>query len=265
MTALPKVRLVCLDIDGTLTDGILGPVIPDTVEAVRRIREEMRLPVRFVTNTTSLPHRALADDLRERGYLEQASELVTPVTVARRVLPDRGHARGILHAERAAREDFAWFQDDPEGPAVLLATEAHDLRIADLEPSFRRILEGAAFYTLQRNRYFKKGDALVTDLGPVAAFLGYAAGREAETLGKPSVLLFDSVAKEAQVSRAEIVMVGDDAEFDVSASVALGMRGVLVRTGKFRPEDAARFTPRPTAVLDSVADLPAWLEATNLS
>src|SRR2546425_1070379 len=83
--------------------------------------------------------------------------------------------------------------------------------------------ERAAFYTLQRNRYFRKGGELVTDLGPVAAFLSYASGREAETLGKPSPLLFDSIAEDAGVRRAEIAMVGDDAEFDVSASVALGM------------------------------------------
>src|SRR5205809_967564 len=141
----PGIRLVCLDIDGTLTDGVLGPPIPGTVEAVRR------------------------------------------------------------------------------------------------------------------NRYFRKRGELVTDLGPVAAFLTYASGREAENLGKPSTLLFDSVAEDAGVRRSEIVMVGDDAEFDVSASVALGMTGILVRTGKFRPEDAARFTLRPSAVLDSVAELPGWL------
>jgi HAD superfamily hydrolase (TIGR01458 family) len=265
MSATANVRLVCLDIDGTLTDGILGPPIPGTADAVREIRERLRLPVRFVTNTTSVPHRVLAEEMRSLGFLEQPSELVTPVTVARRILPERGHARGILHAEPRAREDFAWFKEDPAGPAVLLATESHDLRIADLQPAFRRLLDGAAFYTLQRNRYFKKGTTLVTDLGPVAAFLTYASGKDADTLGKPSPLLFDSVAKDAGVSRDAIAMVGDDAEFDVSSSVALGMRGILVRTGKFRPEDADRFTPRPTAVLDSVALLPAWLEGANVS
>src|SRR5882762_6268113 len=121
MSAPPKVRLVCLDIDGTLTDGILGPPIPGVAEAVREVRERLRLPVRLVTNTTSVPHRALAEQLSRQGFLERPSELVTPVTVARRVLPDRGHARGILHVEPAAREDFAWFQDDPAGPAILLA------------------------------------------------------------------------------------------------------------------------------------------------
>ncbi len=253
----PEIRLVCLDIDGTLTDGVLGPPISGTAEAVRRIRQ--RLPVRFVTNTTSVPHRVLAEDLGRKGFAQDPQELVTPVTVARRVLPGRGHARGILIAEPQALEDFRWFQDDAQGPAVLLATDGNSLSISDLQPAFRRLFEGAALYALQRNRYFRKGGELVTDLGAVAAFLTYASGREGENLGKPSPLLFDSVAEDAGVRRSEIAMVGDDAEFDVSASVALGMTGILVRTGKFRPEGPRRFTPGPSAVIDSVADLPAWL------
>lgn len=257
MGAPPKIRLVCLDIDGTLTDGVMGPVIPGVVGAVHAIRT--RLPVRLVTNTTSVPHRVLAARLTEQGLLEDAGSLVTPAMVARRVLPKRGHARGLLFVEPGAREDFTWFTEDPAGPAVVLATEGHDLRIADLQPAFRRLLEGANLYALQRNRYFKKGVELVTDLGPVVAFLTYASGREAETLGKPSPLLFDALAEELGVRREEIAMVGDDAEFDVSASVGLGMSGILVRTGKYRPEDDARFTPRPTVVLESVADLPTYL------
>src|SRR4030095_17247765 len=83
---------------------------------------------------------------------------------------------------------------------------------ADLQPAFRRLLDGAAFYTLQRNRYFRKGDALVTDLGALAAFFTYASGVEAETLGKPSPLLFDAIAAECGVVREEILMAGGDAE-----------------------------------------------------
>src|SRR2546426_5249800 len=211
----PRIRLVCFDIDGTLTDGVGGPAIPGAAHALRRIRE--RMPVRLVTNTTSVPHRILAAHLTGQGLLDNPSSLVTPAVVARRTLPERGHARGLLYVGPDAREDFDWFHSDPRGPAVVLATEGHDLRIADLQPAFRRLLEGATLYTLQRNRYFRKGTELVTDLGPLAAFLAYASGREAETLGKPSKLLFDAAAKEEAVRLEEIAMVGDDAEFDVSA------------------------------------------------
>ena len=40
---------------------------------------------------------------------------------------------------------------------------------------------------------------------------------------------------------------------------AIGMRGVLVRTGKFRPAALEEAEPQPDAVVDSIADLPAYL------
>lgn len=250
--------LICLDIDGNLTSSVTGSALPGAVDAVQRLRQ--MAPVRLVTNTTSLSHGRLTEHLRSERLLEDAEHLVTPARSARRVLPTRGHDAGLLLIEEGARADFAWFREDPEGPAVLLGTEGHTLRIRDLQPAFRRLLDGAAFYTLQRNRYFRSQEQLVTDLGPVAAFLAYASGVEPQTLGKPSPLLFDALAGELGASRSEVLMVGDDAEFDVSASVRLGMGGVLVRTGKYRKGDETRVDPAPTAVLDSVADLPRWIE-----
>ena len=252
-----SISVICLDVDGTLTEGVRGPALPGAVAALRLLRAAY--PVRLVTNTTSAPHAALARHLMGIGLLDTPESLLTPITVARRVLPARGHDAGILLVEPSARADFEWFREDPTGPAVVLASESHSLRVADLQPAFRRLLDGAAFYALQRNRYFRKEGAFVTDVGPVAAFLGYASGREAETLGKPSPLLYDAIAREAGATREEIVMVGDDAEFDVAASVALGMKGVLVRTGKYRPGDETSVAPAPTAILESAADLSRWL------
>jgi len=37
------------------------------------------------------------------------------------------------------------------------------------------------------------------------------------------------------------------------------MRGVLVRTGKFRPAALKEAATQPDAVVDSIADLPAYL------
>jgi HAD superfamily hydrolase (TIGR01458 family) len=249
--------LVCLDVDGNLTDGVGGPTLPGAAAAVRLLRASM--PVRLVSNTTSRSHASLARFLQGAGLLDDPESLWTPASAARRVLPRRGHDSGLLFVDDAARVDFEWFREDPNGPAVVLGTEAHHLKLADFQPAFRRLLDGAALYALQRNRYFKRDGALVTDIGPLAAYLTYASGRNAETLGKPSPLLYDAIATEAGSSREEMVMVGDDAEFDVAASVALGMQGILVRTGKYRTGDEERFSPPPTAVLSSVSELPRWL------
>ena len=54
-------------------------------------------------------------------------------------------------------------------------------------------------------------------------------------------------------------MVGDDVESDIVPAKRLGLRGVLVRTGKFRDETLAAAEPKPDAVIDSIADLPELL------
>ena len=55
-------------------------------------------------------------------------------------------------------------------------------------------------------------------------------------------------------------MVGDDLANDVLAAQAVGVTGVLVRTGKFRPEVLDASPEQPDIVLDSFADVPAWLD-----
>jgi hypothetical protein len=42
---------------------------------------------------------------------------------------------------------------------------------------------------------------------------------------------------------------------------AAGLRGILVRTGKFREDALAAADPKPDAVIDSVADLPGALDS----
>jgi ribonucleotide monophosphatase NagD (HAD superfamily) len=55
-------------------------------------------------------------------------------------------------------------------------------------------------------------------------------------------------------------MVGDDVEADVGGAIAAGLHGVLVRTGKFREDALASSGVAPTAIVDSIADVPRLLE-----
>jgi ribonucleotide monophosphatase NagD (HAD superfamily) len=52
-------------------------------------------------------------------------------------------------------------------------------------------------------------------------------------------------------------MIGDDIRGDVEGAQQAGIRGLLVKTGKFQPMDLSGDI-RPDAVLTSVAELPDW-------
>ena len=255
---LSRPRAILLDIDGCLITG--DRPIARATETVTHLARHW--PLRLVTNTTSRPRRQIADQLRAMGFGIDIEQIITPCALARQVLVARGEQRGVLIADGAGHEDLAWFcrTAPEEACSVLIASEAHSWRIADLAPAVKAVLGGARLYTLQENRLFRRAGELVTDLGPVAAFVAYAGRCAWENLGKPSPLLFETLAAELQVPASEVLMVGDDAEFDVAGALRAGVgQAVLLRTGKYRSGDEDGIDPRPSAVLDSIADLPRLL------
>jgi phospholysine phosphohistidine inorganic pyrophosphate phosphatase len=55
-------------------------------------------------------------------------------------------------------------------------------------------------------------------------------------------------------------MIGDDLEGDVVGAHKHGMKSILVRTGKFRPDEVERSQVQPNAIVSSIAQVPDWLE-----
>ena len=94
------------------------------------------------------------------------------------------------------------------------------------------------------------------------AFLGAierAAGVEAAVTGKPSPACFAAGLDLLGLSADQVAMVGDDLESDVLGAQAVGITGVLVRTGKYRPGHESHDGVTAHHVVDSVADVPALI------
>jgi len=248
-------RAVLLDLEGTVCAA--GRAIPGAAAALTEL-ERRGIPVGFVTNTTSRPRRILLGELSAMGIPAAADRVFTAPRAARDFLAARGWRRVHLLVRPALLEDFPDTEPDERAPqAVLLGDLGEETTFSRLNHAFRLLLEGAEFVTLARNRYYRGADGLLLDQGPFAAALEYASGRSATLVGKPSLHFFASALSSLGVAASDVAVVGDDLESDVGGSQMAGMRGVLVRTGKFREGDLARSAVRPDFVIDSVADLPA--------
>jgi ribonucleotide monophosphatase NagD (HAD superfamily) len=53
----------------------------------------------------------------------------------------------------------------------------------------------------------------------------------------------------------EVVMIGDDIQTDIGGAQGAGIRGVLVRTGKFRKDVCEKSTILPAAIINSICDI----------
>jgi ribonucleotide monophosphatase NagD (HAD superfamily) len=102
--------------------------------------------------------------------------------------------------------------------------------------------------------YWRSARGLLLDVGPFLAALECATGQRALVFGKPERAIFDAVVGDLQLPAVQVAMISDDLEVDVLPAQAAGLRGVLVRTGKFRESDL-QGEAVPDLVLRSVADV----------
>ena len=106
---------------------------------------------------------------------------------------------------------------------------------------------------MHRNLFWmtRRGEKL--DAGAYLLGLEAATGLEAVVLGKPAASAFRAGLDALGLPAERVAMVGDDVENDVLAAQALGITGVLVRTGKFREDQLARASGTPDHVVGSIA------------
>jgi HAD superfamily hydrolase (TIGR01458 family) len=248
---------VLLDIDGVLYVG------DEPIAGAQAALEELRAAsagVRLLTNTTSRSRRAVHEHLRELGFDVALEEVLTPAAMAVNHCLQRGYATVVLMVGDALREDLAPLKEPRPGEsaeAVILGDLGDGFTPEALNGAFRSLMDGAELIALQHNRYWQRHDALVLDVGAYAAALEYATGVAGVTVGKPAGAFFQSALDDLGVTRA--VMVGDDVEADVGGAIAAGLAGVLVRTGKYRADALAASGVTPSAIADSIADVPPLL------
>jgi HAD superfamily hydrolase (TIGR01458 family) len=161
-------------------------------------------------------------------------------------------ARRVELVERDAEVVLLGGADETDETGEVFAYE-------NLNRAFAELDAGARLVCLHRNRWWQTSRGPLLDAGAFVAGLEYAAGVEAEVVGKPTRSYFEAALDALRARPEDAVIVGDDVETDIGGAKALGMRGVLVRTGKFEEKTLAAAEPKPDAVIDSIADLPALL------
>ena len=251
---VPGVRGALIDVDGTLLQD--DRAIAGAAGALARLRGA-GIECRLTTNTTRRPRSAVARVLRHAGIEVGEDEVLAPSILARKRILDSGDARAALLVPEESKIDFEGVEEVERDPAwLVLGDLGRDFTWDRLNGAFRLLMDGARLLALQRNRYWRAGpEGLVLDAGAFVAALEYAAGVEAEVVGKPSPSFFELALDAIGLPAGEVMVVGDDVETDGRGGAAAGCRTVTVRTGKFTEQALADSGFEPDLLVDSIADL----------
>ncbi len=242
---------------------VSGEPIPGAIDAVRGLRATGHR-IRFVTNSTTTSRRELGARLRRMGFAIDDEELQTTGDVAGKVLAGKRVLALTMVAFLDDLDQLELIGMNADAVLVGGADESDEpgriYSYLNLNRAFLELQAGAELYCLHRNRWWQTAAGPRLDAGAFVAGLEYATGIDAVVLGKPSPQYF-AAALEAIDADPELTwMVGDDLEGDIAGAQAQGMRTVLVRTGKFRPDDLEHTSIAPDGIVSSIAHLSDWLE-----
>ena len=277
--ALSGVRALLLDLDGVIV--LKGALIDGAREALAEL-DRRAIPYRIVTNT-SLVSRASLSRWGDRLGAPIAADRIMSALSASAAYTRQQHPGGPLFvmASTDALTEFAGQRlltgEEADAPgaraaAVVIGDAPEAVTFDNLNRAFRLVRGGAELIGMHRNPWWLTPDGPTLDSGAMVTGLEFATERPARILGKPAAAFFREATAElaatvraadgSRLVRRDVAMVGDDLRSDIQAARRLGIRAVLVLTGKHGLADVdtagAAGGRRPDAI---AADLRAVVAA----
>ncbi|MFW6074895.1 MAG: HAD-IIA family hydrolase [Chloroflexota bacterium] len=259
MDEFGPVRGALIDVDGVLhVDDVPVPGAPEALQQL----QERGLAYTLLTNTTMRTRAALADKLNEIGFDVTAGEIITAAAATaefvRREFPNHPAHLLVSGDTRDEFDGITLTDDEDEALVVVIGGAGPEFTFEAINRVYRMLRNGAALIAMHKSVSWMTSSGITVDSGIYVHGLEWAAGINAIVIGKPSIPFFQAGYQALDLPPEETVMISDSNRQDVRPAMALGSRGVLVRTGVFEESDLD--AGRPHAVLDSFADVCDWLD-----
>jgi len=257
MKTLATIKGILFDLDGVLYVG--SKAIEGAVEAVQKIRAG-GIPCRFVTNTSTLSLASLQHKINALDFSISAAEIISaPQATILYLNRQREPVCRLLLADDV-RNDFNNFrQSDTEADFIVVGDIGNAWSYSLLNEVFNCLMQGAQLIAIHKNRFWQTEHGLQMDIGGFIDGLEYASGTKAMIIGKPSPDFFKIALDDMGLKPEEAAIIGDDIDVDVGGGQRAGLKGILVKTGKYRQSYAESSLIKPDLLLDSIANLPGEL------
>ena len=247
----PKAFLI--DMDGTLY--FKGEPCPGAIETVNYLRQE-KYQLRFLTNTTAKTPKMLHAQMQALGFDIYEDEIFNATYACLQYLRSQPKNRCHFMVDGAVKAFFKEIPIDDDAPDfVVVGDYGEGFDFHTLNHAFRLLMNGAELIALQKNLYWFSAEGMFLDCGAFVTLLEAAADKTAKVMGKPSETFFKIALESLQRSPSEAIVVGDDITSDIVGAENTKMRSILVRTGKFKPNQLENPIAKPTWVLESISEL----------
>ena len=244
-------------------DGVFiqsGNLLPGALETVNILKAK-NIPFRFLTNTTTKSKKTLHKQLNRLGIKCEEKHIFSAGFAGIRTIIDMGGPSCKLYISDDLKEDYKVFNLNNNSPELIVIGDYKKWDTNLLNQAFNYVMAGANILALHVGKYYKTDTGFKLDAGAFVKAIEYSTGKEAIVVGKPNTLFFQEALHDLKLTQNDVLMIGDDLYNDIYGAQRLNIKGILVKTGKYSPENIQDSTIAPDGIIDSIGDIAKILKS----
>ena len=244
-------------------DGVFiqsGNLLPGALKTVNILKAK-NIPFRFLTNTTTKSKKTLHKQLNNLGIKCEEKHIFSAGFSGIRTIIDMGGPSCKLYISDDLKEDYKVFNLNNSSPELIVIGDYKKWDTNLLNQAFNYVMEGANILALHVGKYYKTDTGFKLDAGAFVKAIEYSTGKKAIVVGKPNTLFFQEALHDLNLTQNDVLMIGDDLYNDIYGAKRLNIKGILVKTGKYSPENIQDYTTTPDGIIDSIGEIAKILES----
>ena len=242
-----------IDLDGTIYLG--KEIIPAGKRFVERLQAE-GLPFLFVTNNTTKKPTEVQARLKQEFQLEVPATTIytaSQATVDYMQALNRGRKVYVIGesglVDVIAAAGFTLTGENPDYVVVGLDTQ---LSYEKVVTATLAIQNGAHFIGTNPDKNIPTERGLLPGAGSLLAMIETATKTAPVIMGKPEKYIMEAGLNRLQLTKNEVLMVGDNYETDITAGINNEIDTLLVLSGFTTAEEVPHLPVAPTHILSSL-------------
>lgn len=230
-----------IDVQGTLIDDKAQEPIPGAVAFIERLNRDA-VPYLVVTNNTKRSSRDFLSYLQSLGFPIPQTHYLDALMLLEHRVP-KGKTAAYGSGEFLSRVESLGYRLDFTSPETVLVSVHAEYGSEAFAQMIGLLMNGARLVGMHDTTLYAKHGKRYPGAGAVLRLLSYAASVPFTVVGKPSEAFYGEALRRLRLQRPEasfeaVTMISDDYAGDLTGAAAMGMKTVLVLSGKVRPNDA---------------------------
>lgn len=240
------IKGILCDLDGTIYRG--SDPIPGASAFISRLSSKI-IPYLFVTNRANRTPEVICEHVLSLGIPCRPDNILTSAQATANYLQKSSvfyiGEQGLREALRKAQITF-----NDENPDYVVVGLDRDITYEKIEKAANLIRSGSEFVATNPDKVVNSDKGLSPGNGSIVAAIEAASGKDAVFIGKPNKAIFDTALKRLDLSKDEVLLVGDNLEVDIKGGLNVGLRTALILTGVSTREHLKESSIKPTWVVE---------------